>query len=128
MYADELVEARRGEGSAAGVIHATDDLKMDMHQFVEYFSSSHSQPTAQSPSAAAGNVSSTEARLRSLRPPKAPSSSHALRAPAPSPAAAVDTLGASGEVEKAAAARRKAALPYLFMRIDCDSDGFVTCA
>lgn len=125
MYADELVEARRGEGSAAGVIHATDDLKMDMHQFVEYFSSSQ---TAQAPSAAAGNVSSTEARLRSLRPPKAPSSSHSLRAPAPSPAAAVDTLGASGEVEKAAAARRKAALPYLFMRIDCDSDGFVTCA
>lgn len=30
-------------------------------------------------------------------------------------------------VFEAALARRRAALPYLFMRIDCDSDGFVTC-
>jgi hypothetical protein len=179
MFADEEYEAKRGEGAAAsGFLHAPDDLKMDMTQFVDFFSRYTSSSEIQREAAALGSGAhgaeaheadfddDEEAAFR-----RAPASVVTASAPAPGPlsASAVDAstsasasaspppllvsvpvdeeaLGGMGsglppgfsarldaerlerrmEAERLAEERR-AALPYLFMRIDCDSDGFVTC-
>jgi hypothetical protein len=153
-FADEEYEAKRGEGAAqAGFLHAPDALKMDMQQFVDFFSKyaaasaqggaqGNAQGNAQG-SADAGSQSSHPLKLQ--RPPVS-----AVPAPGPAPAPAplpaplsasappplplvsvpsdADPSGAAAQRDaEQMAAKRRAALPYLFMRIDCDSDGFVTC-